>query len=211
MSEEAYNPLSRANLAASVGEALLDRAPIPLRDLAAFPGAGIYAIYYTGNFAPYSAISAANADGAFTWPIYVGKAVPSGARKGGTGQGAGSVLFGRLREHRDTIVAAENLQVDDFHCRYLVVEDIWIPLAESLLIAKFSPIWNRLVDGFGNHDPGGGRYQGMRPRWHVLHPGAGWAMKCRERPESGDQIATEIETYLRTAPRPPARPRLHDV
>ena len=32
-------------------------------------------------------------------------------------------------------------------------------------------LWNSLVDGFGNHDPGAGRYKGLRPRWDVLHPG----------------------------------------
>ena len=34
-------------------------------------------------------------------------------------------------------VAAENLDVDDFECRYLIVDDIWIPLGETLLIGRF--------------------------------------------------------------------------
>nr|WP_296905928.1 Eco29kI family restriction endonuclease [Polaromonas sp.] len=30
-----------------------------------------------------------------------------------------------------------------------------------LLIANFAPIWNTLIDGFGNYDPGNGRYRRM--------------------------------------------------
>ena len=80
-----------------------------------------------------------------------------------------------------------------------MVDDIWIPLGESLLIARFSPVWNALIDGFGNHDPGSGRYNGMRPRWDVLHPGRAWAAKCKERPESAKDIEQDVETYLRSA------------
>ena len=50
---------------------------------------------------------------------------------------------------------AANLDLTDFRCRFLVVEVIWIPLGESLLIEKLSPLWNETIDGFGNHDPGG--------------------------------------------------------
>ena len=45
------------------------------------------------------------------------------------------------------------MDIKTFQCRYLVVDDIWIPLGEALLIAKFSPIWNKVVDGFGNPRP----------------------------------------------------------
>ncbi|MEX1196232.1 MAG: Eco29kI family restriction endonuclease, partial [Pseudohongiellaceae bacterium] len=92
--------------------------------------------------------------------------------------------------------------ISDFHCRYLVVDDIWIPLGESLLIAKFNPVWNVVIDGFGNHDPGKGRHKGMRPRWDVLHPGRSWADKCEPRPESASQIVGEIADYLRNNPPP---------
>lgn len=99
-------------------------------------------------------------------PIYVGKAVPSGGRKGKVDPEAsskGNQLFKSLEEHRKSIVAATNLNIADFWCRHLVVDDIWIPLGESLLIQRFQPIWNSVVDGFGNHDPGAGRYKGPHP------------------------------------------------
>lgn len=198
-----FNPLDRENLAASVGEALLEKEPVQLGKLESFVGAGVYAIYYTGDFAPYRKLADANTDGRWRAPIYVGKAIPAGGRKGGMSSSnkPKPYLKKRLDEHAESIRSAvSTLNIDDFLCRYLVVEDIWIPLGENLMISRFSPIWNTLIDGFGNHDPGKGRYNGLRPRWDVLHPGRGWAEKCRERSETADTIAREIEDYLRTRP-----------
>jgi hypothetical protein len=52
---------------------------------------------------------------------------------------------------------------------------VWTPLAERFLIEHYHPIWNTVVDGFGNHDPGKGRHAMKRPRWDILHPGRPWA------------------------------------
>ncbi len=199
-----FNPLDKKNLGASVAEAMLASEVHPLDALHEFKGAGIYAIYYTGDHEAYAELARRNKDGKYAAPIYVGKAVPAGARKGG-GLANGTVgkpLFNRLSEHAESVRAATNLAIEDFHCRYLVVDDIWIPLGESLLIARYSPVWNALLDGFGNHDPGSGRYNGLRPRWDVLHPGRTWATKCRERTEGAAEIARDVETYLRNASYP---------
>jgi len=193
-----YNPLDKKNLGASVAEALLGRKPHPLGELPSFHGAGIYAIYYKGDFRAYQKISEQNQDADPTAPIYVGKAIPAGGRKGASApEGAlTKALCLRLREHAESVSSTRNLKIEDFQCRYLVVDDIWIPLGESLLIAKFAPIWNTLIDGFGNHDPGKGRYEGMRPKWDVLHPGRPWAEKCRDRPETAPQIEREVKAHL---------------
>lgn len=195
-----FNPLDKKNLGASVAEAMLAGKTHPLGDLPEFKGAGIYAIYYSGDFSPYREIAKRNRDSKSA-PIYVGKAVPAGARKGGSTFSAavGKSLFKRLSEHAESVRSVSNLNIEDFSCRFLVVDDIWIPLGESLLIARYSPVWNSFVDGFGNHDPGSGRYNGMRPRWDVLHPGRGWAAKCKERPESPEDIAGDVITYLQNA------------
>lgn len=200
-----FNPLDKKNLAASVASAMLKSKVHPLGNLPRFKGAGVYAIYYTGAFPAYAELAKGNVDGRFGAPIYVGKAVPAGARKGClTANGAlTQALFGRLTEHAESIKTVQNLDITDFFCRYLVVDDVWIPLGESLLIARFSPVWNALIDGFGNHDPGKGRYEGMRPRWDVLHPGRGWAEKCKNRAETADEILLDVTTYLRNAPAPP--------
>lgn len=193
-----FNPLDKLNLGASVADAMLSRKVEPLGDIQEFKGAGVYAIYYKGMFEPYREIAVRNRDDKFTVPIYVGKAVPAGARKGG-GVGTitqGKPLFNRLSEHAGSIRATVNLDIADFDCRYIVVDDIWIPLGESLLIARYSPLWNTLIDGFGNHDPGKGRYNGARPRWDVLHPGRDWAAKCKDRKETADDVAGDVRTFL---------------
>lgn len=193
-----FNPLDKRNLGASVADALLAGKVHPLGDIPPFLGAGLYALYYTGQFQAYENLAKHNLDSRFQVPIYVGKAIPAGARKGGgLGEPHTRALYKRLSEHADSIRAVENLDISDFHCRYLVVDDIWIPLGESLLIARFAPVWNSLVDGFGNHDPGKGRHQGLRPRWDVLHPGREWAPKCRAREETAEAIAGDVKIYLR--------------
>jgi hypothetical protein len=158
MANEPYNPLNKLRLGESVAKALLERQVVALPPAAAFLGAGIYTLYYTGNFPAYQKIAEKNRGDQWAAPIYVGKAVPLGTRKGGYGLGEtpGEVLYRRLREHAESIQQAENLALEDFRCRYLVVDDIWIPLGESLLISMFAPLWNQHLDGFGNHDPGAG-------------------------------------------------------
>jgi len=195
---EPYNPLDKLHLGESVAKALLTR-PIDALPPAAFTGAGIYAMYYTGEFPPYARITAKNLNGQWSAPIYVGKAVPPGARKGGYGLGeaSGEVLFRRLREHAESIQQAENLSIDDFRCRYLVVDDIWIPLGESLLISTFSPLWNKILDGFGNHDPGAGRYNQQRSPWDVIHPGRPWAPKLKPNARSRDEFLKNIAEFLK--------------
>ncbi len=170
---EPYNPLAKANLGESVADALL-RGPVrPMNETSHLVGAGVYAIYYVGGFAAYAPISSRNVNGAFDQPIYVGKAVPRGARKGGTGfeAGKGSALRDRLRQHAASIDEASNLELADFHYRALTVDDIWIPLGENVVIEKYQPLWNRVIDGFGNKTPGKGRATQKRSPWDVLHPG----------------------------------------
>lgn len=196
-----FNPLDKRHLGESVGQAMLRQPVVSLRKLNAFEGAGVYAIYYIGDFEGYGMISECNRGEQFRTPIYVGKAVPKGSRKGGGVETPpGKVLYNRLRQHSKSIEEVSNLDISDFYCRYLIVDDIWIPLGESLLIAKFGPLWNILIDGFGNHDPGKGRHAGLRPRWDVLHPGRAWADRCQQRDETAEQVIREISDYLRNNP-----------
>nr|WP_298380697.1 Eco29kI family restriction endonuclease [uncultured Halomonas sp.] len=197
-----FNPLDKKHLGESVGQAMLRQPVTPMAELSRFKGAGVYAIYYAGEFPSYATIAERNRDGVFSAPIYVGKAVPEGTRKGKLGPNDTETLYRRLNDHKKSIAKVENLEMDDFYFRFLVVDDIWIPLGESLLISKFSPIWNHLIDGFGNHDPGSGRHKGLRPRWDVLHPGRPWADKCQPREETKEQIMREAKDYLRSNPPP---------
>jgi hypothetical protein len=166
-----FNPLDKGSLGESVARAVLERDPIrmPIPDCR---GAGVYVIYYTGDFEPYKRIADANKDGKWGEPIYVGKAVPEGARKGiqKLNSAEGKPLFKRLREHHQS-VSKGGLNGDDFWVRFLVLDDVWIPLGESLLIQRFKPLWNVLLDGFGNHAPGGGRGKGKLSAWDTVHGG----------------------------------------
>ena len=194
----AFDPLDMNNIAESIVTQMLRQSPVPLGELPRFPGAGIYAIYYVGDLPAYAPITAANCDDSWSQPIYVGKAVPKGSRTGAAVVGARtSALRARLGEHSESIKAAPGLRVGDFFCRWLVVEPLWIPLGESLLINRHMPLWNTEVDGFGNHDPGAGRHKGKVSRWDVLHGGRGWVERLQPRGETIPQIEQDIAEYLR--------------
>ena len=125
-----FNPLDKRNLGESIADALLQTEALPLPP-EPFIGAGVYAIYYIGSFSVYGRLTEVNSAGQLRCPIYVGKAVPAGTRKGGLGLDVdhGQALYKRLAEHAESVKAARNLEIDDFLCRFLVVDDIWIPLA----------------------------------------------------------------------------------
>jgi hypothetical protein len=196
---EPFNPLDIKNLAHSIVTRMEETAPTPLDAIPRFTGAGLYALYYRGPHPAYVDLSAKNADDQWAVPIYVGKAVPAGARRGIeiVDHQKTTALASRLREHAASVRAAENLDIADFAARWLVVEDIWIPLGESAMIRQYQPVWNGLVDGFGNHDPGAGRINGVRARWDTLHPGRAFAPKFPERPETADAITQDVREYLR--------------
>lgn len=191
---KSYNPLEKRNLAESVVKELLEVPVSPLEALSSFEGAGVYVIYYAGDFEPYIPWKNDKQQSNFDKPIYVGKAIPAGARTGGIGLDAapGLVLFNRLREHLESVRSADNLDSNDFYFRHLVVDDIWIPLSESLLISTYKPVWNVTVTGFGNHDPGGGRYNQRRSLWDTIHPGRQWAERCQQALLTAEQIIESL-------------------
>ena len=196
--EQLFNPLDKKSLGTSIANALLAQPVGPLPPCEKFIGAGIYAIYFSGDHAVYRTIAKADAEGKEIPLIYVGKAVPEGAHKGGFGLDtpAGVVLFSRLCDHAESIQQTKNLSVKDFACRYLVVDEIWIPLGESLLIEMFSPIWNRLIDGFGNHDPGSGSYRQQRSPWDVLHPGRTFAEKLQPHSKTDIELLKAVAAFV---------------
>lgn len=192
-----FNPLDKRNLGKSVFEALLEQPAHPLEQIEPFSGAGIYAIYYFGEFGPYAELAKLNAE-QLTFPIYTGKAIPKGGRKGIDTQASleSTALFQRIREHRSSVENGEHLKVEEFSYRYLVVDDIWIGLGESLLIQHFRPLWNQVVDGFGNHDPGASRKSGKKPLWDELHPGRSWAAKLSAPKKTRDDILADVAKYM---------------
>jgi len=186
-----YDPLDYDNLARSVVDALLAEQEQPIPPGEAFEGAGVYAIYYHGDFSAYSELVKADRPP----PIYVGKAVPTGARKGGRRSPAGRELYQRLKQHSRSIEQVDNLELKHFTCRYLVVVPVWITLAERFLVEHYKPLWNVAIDGFGNHDPGAGRRGMKRPLWDILHPGRPWAAKLTPE-ESFEEVLQRLHALL---------------
>lgn len=181
-----YDPLDYGNLARNVVRALIEQ-PCTGLPPAAFEGVGVYALYYVGDLDCYRGKRGEDI------PIYVGSAVPAGKRKGGKETTAGRTLHKRLVQHAKSLQQVENLRLEDFRCRYLVVVPVWIELAERFLIEHYRPAWNTLIDGFGNHAPGAGRKDMKRPRWDILHPGRGWAKRLKPA-ETPSKIIAELKS-----------------
>jgi hypothetical protein len=168
---------------------------------ASFFGVGVYAIYYTGKNPLYARYAEVNRLG-YRLPIYVGKAVPRGWRQSRTAhtvQNQSKELFRRLSEHARSIELGEGLDVGDFMCRFVIFEEAgsdMISTIEAALIKLSRPLWNSVVDGFGNHDPGSGRYEQAKSDWDVLHPGRKWAEKCKGRHKTKNAVVALARAHL---------------
>ena len=90
----------------------------------------------------------------------------------------------------------KNLDIEDFTCRYLVCDDIWIPLGEALLIERFQPPWNVLIEGFGIHTPGKGRKNKSGRKWDTLHAGRSLAKGLPANPMSEDKIVKLVSDFF---------------
>lgn len=192
-----FNPLEKRVLGASIAQVLLTTPVYPLGTAYPLRGPGVYAIYYTGDFEPYAPLTQQNSGGRFVWPIYVGQALPSGGRRGIETADDDPALRDRLNKHRRSIAAATaDFKVEDFHYRALVMDDAFIRLAETSLLALYKPIWNNYVDGFGNNAPGSGREASKRSRWDTLHGGRTQAVVHGDRGETRDQLIAEIKQEL---------------
>jgi len=164
-----------------------------------FEGNGVYALYYTGNFELYRSLALSSIQDD-SLPIYIGKAVPPGWRTARITSTTGQSLFRRIREHHRNIEQVSNLSTSDFKCRYMVLdldESGIIGPVEAGLIRKFQPLWNTVLDGFGNHTPGEGRFNQARSGWDVVHPGRAWAERCMGTPPDYDDLKKRIQSYAR--------------
>jgi hypothetical protein len=162
-----------------------------------FPGSGLYALYYFGNHPAYAPVVSPGSR-TYGWPVYIGRAISPGRRADGDGLLRSTlqpVLYRKLREHAATLNQVENLQVKDFRCRYLVIENIWVPLAEQLLIQQYRPVWNTVVPGFGLHSPGAGRALQLRSDWDEFHPGRSWAAGQQPARRSPKEILEQVSAH----------------
>ena len=166
-----------------------------------FLGTGVYAIYYTGTNHLYKKYAELNRL-AYGYPIYVGKAVPKGWRQARVSDSTATQsreLYTRLKEHSRNISNSSDLLLEEFSCRFVIFEQEgsdMISTIESALIKLHKPLWNMALDGFGNHDPGSGRYEQAKSDWDVIHTGRSWAKKCNGIQNDKDTIVRNIECHL---------------
>ena len=172
----------------------------PVPPIESFDGAGVYALYYIGKRGVYKSFHEINRL-EFSQPIYVGKAVPRGWRQGRVSDSSSLELYRRLCDHAKSIRSADNIDECDFLCRFMILEHAasnLIGTVEAALIRHYRPLWNCIVDGFGNHDPGSGRYNQEKSEWDILHPGRRWADKCAPSSKSKTEIEESIKPYFST-------------
>ncbi len=156
--------------------------PIPAPER--FHGTGVYALYCIAKTGVYRDFHEINRT-SYSMPIYVGKAVPAGwrqARRRNSSNSLSYELYGRINEHAKSIELGKGICLPDYSCRFMILEgpesDL-IGAVEAALIRSYRPLWNTLIDGFGNHDPGKGRYEQAKSDWDVCHPGRLWVQKCQ--------------------------------
>lgn len=165
----------------------------PLGSVPLFYGSGIYAIYYHGTYPAYAPLCQTE------HPIYVGKADP-GSPTARTAEEQGNKLSARLREHAKNIgKASTTLHLDDFECRFLVVQTGFQKAAEDNLIALFKPIWNsetKIAFGLGKHGDSAETRGNKRSPWDTLHPGRKWAENTAEDQKPASVVIEEIAQHL---------------
>ena len=193
MTVDLYDPLTYDNLMAGMVLHFEKQTLEPLDTIEVVSGPGIYSLFYSGNLPIYDSISGSES------PIYVGKAIPPGSRKGEDVDESKPALRSRIREHARSIGEVRNLEVSDFSYRYLVVVPVWITLAERFLIDHYKPIWNLCLDGFGDHDPGSGRRNSQRSWWDTLHPGRKWADRLAIGRKTNDAEKMVRDFFLQTS------------
>ena len=198
MPEAVFDPTAPKIVGKLVADTLLLQPRHLLSEMAdtRFYGAGVYAIYYNGDFDIYRPVSRKD------YPLYVGKADPAELHAVGPRE-QGEKLSTRLRDHARSIRGTENLKIEDFECRYLVVKSAWVETAEDHLIEHFRPVWNKEVKvcyGFGKHGDAPETRGNKRSPWDTLHPGRKWATREGNAPSvnSDKEIKANITNHFKT-------------
>jgi hypothetical protein len=194
MADSEFDPLAVENVGVTLAVELLEQPLSLMPPEAPFTGAGIYALYYGGDNDAYATLRGLDA-GRFKYPVYIGKAAGESAKQGFSPNGSGErKLYGRIVEHSRSIDAVENLQASDFRCRYLVLNDAYIALAESVMIRMFRPPWNGM--SFGSKVVGKNRMMGEPGLWDALHPGRGGRPSGSHRAEEAAQLIARRSAEL---------------
>ena len=171
-----FNPLDTEHISTIIVNAFNSQPFREFPPVDKFNGAGVYGLWTEHTDLEYYHDTSK--------PIYIGKA-ENGSRKGVTGNKK-LKLWNRLQEHNNSITAAINLDPGKFKCKFLVLEDFWIPTTETRLIEYYRPTWNIHCDGFGTRYTG--IHRGYKGKWDILHPGREYHESVREPKDNKEQI-----------------------
>jgi len=164
-----FDPLAVENVGVTLAVELLQQPTVDFPPTAPFKGAGVYALYYTGNNPAYAPLVTLDGGGC-TYPVYIGRAQRESKNQGFNPRPSNKgELYNRIKKHFDSVSQAQNIKTADFKVRYLVLKPAYINLAESVLIMAFRPPWNGM--GLGSNVTGGPRMAGKGSMWDSLHPG----------------------------------------
>lgn len=204
---EPFDPLAVENVGVTLAVELLHQPLYSMPLSEPFPGAGVYALYYSGSHPAYSDLVALDrAKGGGRYPVYIGKAVRENAKQGFNPQPTSECkIWKRLGHHAKSIQETEDdvFRLEDFQYRYLVLQDAYIHLAESVLIATFRPAWNGM--GLGSKVVGKNRMNGDPSLWDSLHFGRGGRPEGNE--ASAQKARDQIATSIRKLSEDPTDPR----
>jgi hypothetical protein len=53
-----------------------------------------------------------------------------------------------------------------------------------------------VIDGFGIHDPGKGRYNQAQPEWDMLHPGRPWVARMPNTKMAREAVIEKVRQTL---------------
>lgn len=201
---EPFDPLAVESIGVTLALELLEQPLHLLPPAERFVGAGVYALYYGGDLEAYAPLREMDAqEGGWRLPVYIGKAVRENSKQGfRVPPTAKTKLYDRIRAHARSINQTDNLSSDDFRCRYLVLDDAYISLAESVLITTLRPPWNGM--GLGSNVTGGPRMKGKGSLWDSLHPGR--KGRPEGTPETAAKAAEQIARSLAQLANPPEDP-----
>ena len=148
--------------------------------------------------------------GATSTPCISAKPQGRGSKQGFNSSGAAKKrkLYERIAQHAKSIEEVNNLELDDFRCRFLVLNDAYIALAESVLIRLFRPAWNRM--SFGSKVVGKNRMGGIVGLWDALHPGRGGRPAGTERVEEAAAVIAKRVAELGEEISDPAVQRMYE-
>jgi hypothetical protein len=167
----------------------LESAPaIPLAQDLLTMGEGIYALYYSGSYDLYKAISSTEC----SVPLYVGTVASNHRGAGSVDAPRNNELRRTLKHHRQTIGHCQNLRVSDFLVRCLQMDGHRVKGIELLMLAAHRPVWNTILPGLGFHAPGTTRPRQERSPWDELHPGRPWAAKLAPCSRSVEELQATV-------------------